>query len=260
LERPLPTVFVSHGAPTLLIDPGPTRDFLKELGVALGRPRAILCISAHWETSAPTVTLGSNPETIHDFYGFPPELYEVMYPAPGDRRLAIQIVQLLKTDGFAGKEDSERGLDHGAWVPLKLMFPKADIPIVQLSVQSELGADHHVRLGMALQPLRSENVLILGSGGATHNLREFRGQAIDAPPPDYAKEFETWLCQAVTEGRKDALINYQLHGPSARRNHPAEEHFLPLFVPLGAAGDVQGRVLHRAFTYGVLSMAAFAWD
>ncbi|MBZ5536361.1 MAG: dioxygenase [Acidobacteriia bacterium] len=260
MKTPLPTLFVSHGAPTLLIDPGPTRDFLKELGETLGRPRGILCVSAHWEASTPTVTLGPNPKTIHDFFGFPPELYEVSYPAPGDRQLAQGIIEMLKADGFAGKEDSERGLDHGAWVPLKLMFPEADVPVVQLSVQSGLGADHHLRMGKALQPLRKAGVLILGSGGATHNLREFQGQAIDVPPPDYVKDFETWLCQAVTEGREDALINYQINGPSARRNHPTPEHFLPLFVPLGAAGGAQGRLLHRAFTYGILSMAAFAWD
>lgn len=260
MKGPIPAVFVSHGAPTLLIDPGPTRDFLQRLGRSLSRPRAVLCISAHWEADHPTVTQASHPETIHDFYGFPEELYRVTYPAPGDPSLAGEVIRLLETAGFEVSASPARGLDHGAWVPLSLMFPEADVPVVQLSVQPALGSSHHVRMGRALQPLRDAGVLILGSGGATHNLREFRGQAIDVSSPDYVQAFETWLCQVVTTGQKGALLDYLVQGPDAQRNHPTAEHFLPLFVPLGAARRDEGRLLHRGFTYGILSMAAFAWD
>jgi len=170
------------------------------------------------------------------------------------------VAQLLGSAILLAGTDAARGLDHGAWVPLALMYPQADVPIVQLSVQTRLGAAHHLILGRALQPLREEGVMILGSGGATHNLNEMDAE-IDAPPADYAVAFDAWLTQAVTEGREQALVNYLNEGPSAHRNHPTAEHWLPLFVPLGAASaNARGRVLHQAFNYGTLSMAAFGWD
>lgn len=257
----IPAIFVSHGAPTLLIDAGPTPAFLKTLGGMLTRPRVVLCISAHWETSSPKLTGASNPETIHDFYGFPDRLYEIHYAAPGSPVFAKQVATLLRDAGYEASIDETRGLDHGAWVPLKLMYPDADIPVVQLSVQTHLGVRHHLELGRALRALRAEGVLILGSGGVTHNLREFRGQSIDAIPLDYVQAFDGWLEDAVTHGREDVLIDFETHAPSAQRNHPTREHFVPLFVPMGAAGkSARGRKLHHAFTYGVLSMAAYAWD
>jgi 4,5-DOPA dioxygenase extradiol len=188
-------------------------------------------------------------------------LNEIRYPAPGDPALAARVAALLENAGFTAGVDRSRGLDHGAWVPLKLMHPAADIPVLQVSVQSGRGPDHHLGVGEALRPLREEGVLILGSGGATHNLREFGNHALDAAPADYAQTFENWLVECVLAGRRDALVDYRRQGPSAARNHPTAEHFLPLFVALGAAGEgARGRALHRAFNYGVLSMAAFAWD
>jgi 4,5-DOPA dioxygenase extradiol len=143
-----------------------------------------------------------------------------------------------------------------------LMYPDATIPVVQLSVQTELDPKHHVDLGRALRPLREDGFLILGSGGATHNLPEIHKYSSDSPPTDYASAFDTWLEEVITQGREDALLNYKEEGPSASRNHPyPAEHFLPLFVPLGAAGPgAKGRLIHKAFMYGVLSMAAYAWD
>ena len=257
----LPSIFVSHGAPTLLIEPGPTHHFLKELGRSFDRPRAVVCISAHWETSEPAVTSTPFPQTIHDFYGFPQQLYEVHYDAPGDPNLAQTIVDLLKTAGFKAEADSARGLDHGAWVPLKLMYPKADVPVVQLSVQSGMPAEHHLKMGKSLQALRDKGVLILGSGGATHNLGEAQWQNDRAQPPQWVSAFIDWLFKAVNQGNESELVNYVFKAPEARKNHPTPEHFLPLFIPLGAAGkNMPGQVLHDTIAFQVLSMAAFAWN
>jgi 4,5-DOPA dioxygenase extradiol len=257
----LPAIFVSHGAPTLLLETSPTRGFLSGLGATFGRPRAILCVSAHWDTTAPAVTATGAPETIHDFSGFPQELYKVRYPAPGDPELARRVAELLKSAGLECRLDPSRGLDHGAWAPLALACPRADVPVVQLSVQSRMDAAHHLAVGRALAGLRDEGVLILGSGGATHNLGEFGRYPLDAPPPAYVSSFETWLVDSIEEGRETALCDYVHEGPSAARNHPTSEHFMPLFAPMGAAGPgARGRAIHRAFNYGILSMAAFAWD
>jgi 4,5-DOPA dioxygenase extradiol len=257
----MPTLFVSHGAPTLVIDAIPTHDFLNELGHKLPRPKAVICISAHWEAAAPMLSKADRPETIYDFYGFPDELYQMTYPAPGNPELAQRATRMLIHAGFDAMAHPDRGLDHGAWVPLKLMYPQADVPVIQLSVQSRLGAAHHLALGRALQPLREEDILIMGSGGATHNLLAFRGQPVDAPVVDYAAAFDAWLEQCISAGQENLLVDYLNQGPLARRNHPTPEHYLPLLVPLGAAGaGARGRRIHHTFTYGILSMAAFAWD
>jgi 4,5-DOPA dioxygenase extradiol len=259
----LPAVFVSHGAPTLALEShDPTHVFLQTLGASLGKPKGILCVSAHWEASAPTLGASTKPETIHDFYGLPDALYRIRYGAPGDPTLAESAHVLLTAAGLSARKDVQRGLDHGAWVPLLLAYPDADVPVVQLSVQSGLDAAHHVALGRALAPLRDEGILILGSGGATHDLRRaMLGGREDAPVPRDVEQFEDWLVSQVEAGATDALQAWTSEAPHARANHPTPEHFLPLFVPLGAAPQgTKGRVLHRRFAYGALSMAAFAWD
>ncbi len=259
----LPTLFVSHGAPTLVTDPVPTRAFLLGLGGALPRPRAILCVSAHWDTSAPRLTAGERPGTMYDFYGFPDELYEMTYPAPGDPALARRTAGLLASAQIPVALDAERGLDHGAWVPLTLMYPQADIPVLQLSIQSHLSPRHHLELGRAIAPLREEGVLIVASGNATHNLREAFSHSIDEPPVPYAREFADWLTGRILAGDTDALLDYLEQGPQGPRNHPTADHYLPLLVALGAGMEGNGgtgRLLHDGYTYGVLSMAAYAWD
>lgn len=257
----MPTIFLSHGMPAIAVRPGTTHDFLKDLGRRLPRPRAVICMSAHMEGSWPIFTASPAPQTIHDFSG-PPILFQKRYPAPGDPGLAAGAASLLGEAGFKSTTNPSRGLDHGAWVPLMLMYPEADVPVVQVSVQTESTPRHHLDLGRALMPLREDGVLILGSGGATHNLPEIRNYEIDTPPTDYALAFDTWLEDAVTTGQEAALLDYQKAAPEAPKNHPyPAEHFLPLFTPLGAAGPgAKGRVLHKAFMYGVLSMAAYAWD
>lgn len=269
----LPTVFVSHGAPTLILDPVPTRDFLRALGQTLPRPKAILCVSAHWDTTAPRLSSGPRPQTMHDFYGFPDELYDLTYPAPGDPELAERAVALLNDAQIPAALDKSRGLDHGAWVPLSLMHPLADIPVVQLSIQSHLPPEHHLELGQALAPLRQEGVLILASGNATHNLREAFSHGLQEAPVPYAKAFADWLTARIeTGGTGDtaALLGYLAKGPFGPRNHPTPDHYLPLIVTLGAAlgaalgangtGNAKGLRLHDGYTFGVLSMAAYAWN
>jgi 4,5-DOPA dioxygenase extradiol len=257
----LPALFVSHGAPTMIIERTPAREFLAGFGAAVGRPEAVLAVSAHWDTSAPAVSLAERPETIHDFFGFPQELYRLRYAAPGAPALAQRVAGLLQEAGFAVERDAARGLDHGAWVPLMLMYPQADIPVTQLSIQADLGPAHHHRLGQALAALRDENVLILASGSATHNLAYFRRYALNDAAPDWVNGFREWVAGAVTEGRDGDLLGYRGLAPHAADNHPTEEHFLPLFVALGARSpDAPGRRVHASDTYGVLAMDAYRFD
>lgn len=255
----LPTLFVSHGAPDLpLYETAPAVEFLKHLGAQWPRPRAILVVSAHWETRSPAVSTALQPKTIHDFGGFPPETYAFQYPAPGAPELAERVEKLLTQAGMSVTLDPDRGLDHGAWEPLMLMYPAADIPVTQLSVQPRLGTAHHLQLGRAIAPLREDDVLILASGAATHNLRAFGGYAFDAAPPAWVAAFDQWLAAAIAQGDTDALLHYRQVAPHAADNHPSEEHFLPLLVAMGAGGD-RGIQLHHSTTYGILSMAAYGF-
>ncbi|MBT8082788.1 MAG: dioxygenase [Gammaproteobacteria bacterium] len=254
----LPTMFVSHGAPTLAIEDGPAHRFLIESGRRLGKPAAILVLSAHFEAPAATVLTNPAPDTIYDFGGFDEALYRVTYPAPGDPALARRVRKLLEAGGIPVREDADRGLDHGVWVPLSLMYPHADVPVVQLSIDARQGPAHHLRLGELLQPLRNEGVLILGSGGVTHNLAYALRADIGDPVPDWVTSFREWVADAIENDRRDDLVDYRLRAPDAARNHPTEEHFLPLLGAMGAAlpGEARSRV-HVSETYGVLAMDAY---
>lgn len=257
----MPVLFVSHGAPTLPLESGVAHDFLTGLGTTLTRPRAILAVSAHWETDHPAVSAAAQPETIYDFHGFPQELYRLRYPAPGAPQLAARVAGLLAAGGMPARVDADRGLDHGAWTPLILMYPQADIPVTQLSLQPRAGVEHHLKLGEALRPLRDEGVLILASGSVTHNLREFRAHHRDAQPPAWVTEFNEWLAAALLEERRADLAAYRGSAPHAARNHPSEEHLLPLLVAAGAANE-RGEVkrLHSSYAYGVIGMDAYRFD
>jgi len=256
----LPTLFLSHGAPTLPLVDAPARDFLKHLAASLPRPKAILVASAHWETAAPQVNAVTTNETIYDFSGFPHALYDLKYPAPGDAERADHICDLLAVAGLPSSIDRRRGLDHGAWVPLLLAYPDADIPVLQLSVQSHLGPAHHVALGAALAKLRAEEVLVIGSGSFTHDLRRFRGQAMDAPATTDVIEFSDWMDAALTQGRRADLLTYRTKAPHAAMEHPTEEHLLPLYVAMGAAGPAaKATRLHQSAMYSILRMDAYAF-
>lgn len=257
----LPTIFLSHGSPMLALQDSPARRFLQTLGATLPRPRAIVVVSAHWETRVPAVSLAERPETIHDFGGFPRALFELRYPAPGAPDAARRTAGLLDAGGIPRAASGQRGLDHGAWVPLSLMYPHADIPVTQLSIVHGAGPGQHERMGRAIAALREEGVLVVASGSLTHNLYEFRGQDLDAPVPHWVSEFGAWMKARIEAGDHAALLDYRRTAPYAAENHPSEEHLLPLYVAMGAAGPTaRARQLHASFEHGVLAMDAYAFE
>ena len=232
----IPTLFLSHGSPTLPIDPSlPSGDFATLSG-QLPRPASVLILSAHWGTLQPVASTATQPETIHDFHGFPRALYEIEYPAPGAPELARRAVALLGEHGIAAAAQPH-GLDHGAWVPMLLMYPQADVPVTQLSIQPRADAAHHFALGRALRALRDEDVMVIGSGQITHNLREadFSARPEDADPR--VAEFTGWFEERLYARDIDALLDYRRRAPHAQRMHPTDEHLLPVFAALGAADD-----------------------
>jgi len=240
------------------LQPGPAGEAWKALGRRLPRPKAILIASAHWETNLPMLTGSEKPETIHDFYNFPEPLYRLRYPSPGAPEVARRAQALLKDAGITAGIDGCRGLDHGAWSPLLYMYPDADIPVVQISVQPELGPRHHVAVGNSLRSLSNEGVLIIGSGHMTHNLRDWsRGQGAPAP---YAKEFQAWVFDKLNRKDVDTLVDYRSASPHGVRAHPTDEHFLPLFFALGAAAEkAKPERVYDAIDAGVLAMDAYVF-
>lgn len=242
-------LFVSHGSPMLVLEATPSTAFLKSLGERVGKPKAVVAVSAHWETQAPRVGAAAAPATIHDFRGFPQALFDMRYPAPGAPDLAARVAQAT-----GAVLDGERGLDHGIWCVAKLMWPDADVPIVPLSVQPGRSAAEHYELGTRLRGL---DALVLATGALTHNLRAYFGHSVDDRPEDWCVAFADWMAEAVAHNRVDDLLDWQAKAPFAARNHPTAEHLLPLFVALGAGQNGPGRVLHRATEYGVLAMDAY---
>jgi 4,5-DOPA dioxygenase extradiol len=256
--RSFPSVFISHGAPTFALEPGMAGANLGALGRALGKPRAVVIVSPHWMTTGVAVTSAPQPRTIHDFGGLDPVLGEIEYAAPGDPLLAERTAHLLRDGGWEASLDPSRGLDHGAWVPLLHMFPRADVPVIQVSMPQSLDSQSAFRLGRVLRRLTDDGVLIIGSGSLTHNLREFRqGTRSEAA---YAREFSDWIGQAVKAGDTDRLVDALRIAPHAQRAHPTSEHFLPLLVAAGAATlPLPITVLDGGIEHGVLSMDSFVF-
>ena len=250
-------LFVSHGAPTLAMAPGAAGALLGQLGREHAGAHAILCVSAHWEAPVATVSAAARPATIHDFAGFPRELYRLAYPAPGAPGLATEVLARLGAAGIAARSDPDRGLDHGAWVPLRYLVPAADVPVAQLSLIRGGSPAQHYALGAALAPLVAAGTWLIGSGGLTHNLYEFAGHAPDAPAEPWAIEFADWTAARAADGDVASLLDYRRRAPHALRNHPTEEHLLPLFVVLGAAGGAALTRRAGGTSYGVLVMDAF---
>jgi 4,5-DOPA dioxygenase extradiol len=251
----LPTLFVSHGAPLAAIDGEPAQAAWAQIAGALPRPAAVLIMSPHWPTATPAVASPPRHRTLHDFGGMPPALYALDYPAPGDPRLASAVCARLRDAGFDASVSTRQDLDHGAWVPLRTMYPGADVPVVQLSVQPRLGPAHHYALGRSLAGLRGEGVLVVGSGALTHNLREVRLDSRVATVPGWARAFAAWMATVLTAGDLAQLIDYRRLAPDAARNHPTEEHLLPLYFALGAAGEASvARRAFEGFSYGPLAM------
>lgn len=255
----MPVIFVSHGAPTLLIDGTDAEKFFRELSGSFPKPKGILVVSGHWEEERFTVSTIKKQETIYDFSGFPDELYKYKYEPDGAPELADKVRKLLSEAGIE-TDVVDRGLDHGAWVPLVCMYPEADIPVTQLSLKRGGTPEEYVQAGEALRPLRDEGYLILTSGSSTHNLSDFGKYALKSVVADYALDFDSWLENVVTAGDTEALKNYRAEAPEAEKNHPTDDHFSPMLVAAGASYDSKGMKLHSEFVYGFLSLAAYRWD
>lgn len=261
MPTPLPILFVPHGAPTFALAPGAAGAALAQIAERLPRPSAVVIVSAHWDTPLPTVGTAPLPETIHDFWGFPAPLYDIRYPARGALGIAEEVRHRLEQAGFSPEVDSRQGLDHGTWIPLRLMYPQADIPVVPLSIQSRQGPERHFRLGRALAPLADEGILIVASGNLTHNLRDFQiASMTGSGTPGYVADFADWMWERLAAGDSAAVIDYRRQAPGAVRAHPSEDHLLPLHVALGAAGpDYRAERLHTGIDAHVLSMDAYAF-
>lgn len=261
-HQSLPSLFVPHGAPTFALQPGAAGNALRMAAMTLPRPRAIIVVSAHWETDHPTVGFADRPETIHDFWGFPQELYAIRYPATGSREASQEALTALQAAGFDAEADASRGLDHGAWIPLRIMFPEADIPVFPLSIQPRLGPEHHFRIGQALGPLARKGFLLVASGNLTHNLADFQhAYRSGGQTPAYARDFSDWFWEKLQAHDLAALLDYRNQAPQAVRAHPRDEHLLPFYVALGAAGE-RARVerLHAGIDDYVIAMDAFAFQ
>ena len=255
-----PAMFVPHGAPTFALQPGEAGVAMTHFVRGLAKPRAVLVVSAHWETAVPTLGVVPRPETMHDFYGFPAALYAIRYSVAGAVSEAMDARALLEEAGFAVALDTRRGLDHGAWIPLRLLYPEADVPVFTLSVQPHLGPEHHYRLGQALAPLRAAGVLVIGSGNLTHNLGHFHQLRGADKPPAYVGAFQDWVHARLDEGDIDALLAYRQQAPGAVEAHPTDEHLLPFYVALGAAGhQVETQVVYRGVEHNMLAMDAYAF-
>lgn len=255
----MPALFVSHGAPNLVISDLPARHFMEHLSDTVGTPKAIVIVSAHFETPGVAVVSDPKPEMIYDFGGFEPVLYSMQYPAPGEPALARKVFDLLDQAGFQPRDIAKRGYDHGAWTPLKLAFPKADIPVVQVSIDPSRDARYHFALGKALASLREEGVLVIGSGHITHNLRAFfmrgRDPNLDRNIGGWVDAFIEWMRDKAETGDVEALLDWERQAPFAAENHPEAEHLMPFFVALGAGFGGKAERIHHS-----KQMGFFAYD
>lgn len=256
----MPVGFIGHGAPTLGLEKnGPAIEAWKNWGKTLAKPRAILMVSAHWLERPPHFGPTAKTGLIYDFYGFPEELYQVQYPAPAAPELGKEVFSLLSQAGLKPIESPTRGLDHGAWVPLLHLFPKADIPVLQVSIGSRVPASEHLGLGRALAPLRSQGVFILASGNVTHNLGKVNFADRYGHVENWAQEFDQWMVEKLENFDLEGLANYASQAPGARFAHPTDDHYSPLLVAAAAAGEAGNPIVrypHTGFEYGTLSMRA----
>ncbi|MDE2419507.1 MAG: dioxygenase [Burkholderiales bacterium] len=259
----MPSLYLPHGGGPSFFMTGErkvryqqTENFLRSVNSLLpATPTAILIVTAHWETSVPSFTGGTRPDLIYDYYGFPPETYTLQYPAPGDPALADRAATLLQEAGVPAHVDHEYGWDHGVFIPLKVMYPAANVPVVAMSLQTGLDPELHCKLGAALSSLRDDGVLIVGAGMSYHNLRDFAAQA----PASFV--FHDWLDKVLMSnqaGRTEHLAEWH-NAPGGRASHPREEHLLPLMVASGAGSDRPGRSIWRG-TVGPTCLGAWAFD
>ncbi|MEM7561791.1 MAG: class III extradiol ring-cleavage dioxygenase [Pseudomonadota bacterium] len=253
-----PRLFLAHGAPDLVTADIPARKFLTDAGQRIQKPAGIVVISAHWCSGELQITGSSNHETIHDFNGFPNHLYQLFYKAHGAEWLNNKLVDTLDAAGYTASPGSRKGLDHGAWVPLSLMFPEADVPIVQLSLLKTASPKFHFEVGQSLEKLRSEGILVIGSGGLVHNLGSLKSEGL--PPDHWANSFDSWLYEKIFDRDLESLFNYEKTSEFGSYAHPTSEHLMPLFVSMGAGNsDWRPHRIHHSFSYGNLSMASYSF-
>lgn len=256
MQPSLPTLFLSHGAPDILLSGDPTVAVWRGLAVRLPRPSAVAVVSAHWTATPVGITGAGDLATIHDFGGFPAELYARTYPARGSAELTASVADLLGSVGIDHQVHPHRGLDHGAWIPLALIYPDAGIPVIQVSLPGD-DLDACARLGEALAPLAGQGVLVIGSGGAVHNLRQLKP---GGPPDPWALGFASWLQETVETGDLTRLLEQLQRRDDLSRAHPSLEHFAPLVVAWAAGGrGGSGHSIHQGFTYGNLGMGGYAF-
>lgn len=256
-----PSVFVPHGAPTFALRPGAAGAAMAQYAQSLLSPRAIIVVSAHFTTQIPVVGTAAQPQTVHDYQGFPAELYRLNYPASGCAEASQEVAQCLAQAGLPVALSANQGLDHGAWIPLRLMFPHADVPVIPLSIQTHLNATHHFALGQALAPLSQRGFLVLASGNLTHNLYDYMDVSRNGKPvPLYVREFADWIWDRIQAGDTESLLDYRKRAPGAVQAHPHDDHLLPFFVALGARpqGGAVSR-LHAGIDDYVLAMDSFAF-
>jgi len=255
----MPSYFFAHGAPSIVLEQNGYTAFLKHLAAQIPKPKAIVLFSAHWEQPVQTISAADTYSTIYDFGGFQDELYRMTYPAKGERSVSDQIQSLFSKHGIASELDEERGLDHGAWAVLKLIYPDADIPVVALSVNRYLTNEQQYQIGKALSELREQDVLIIGSGGTVHNLRSLKWQADRVD--EWAESFDNWLQSKLETWDIDALFSYRELAPYAQEAVPTNEHFIPLLLAMGAGDrNRQAKLLHRSYQYGNLSLSCWQFN
>lgn len=253
----LPGLFISHGSPMLALNPEQVGSALQRLGLNLPKPQAIVVMSAHWESNALEVSTAVRPETWHDFRGFPQELYAMRYPAAGNPELAEEILHLLAEANIAAHANSTRPRDHGVWMPLLHMYPEADIPVVEISLPMQMNADEIYKIGQILAPLRDKQILLIGSGSITHNLRELSWDADGSQVPEWASTFKNHVVSKLSHSDFDAVLDWNSL-PYVQKNHPTIEHFAPLFFAMGTGHRFS--IVHSSFSMGALGMDIYRFD
>jgi 4,5-DOPA dioxygenase extradiol len=252
----LPGLFISHGSPMLAIEPEQIGPALHRLSINLPQPKAIVIVSAHWESQSLEVSTATRPETWHDFYGFPDILYQIRYTAPGNPELAEQIIQMLNNAGIEAHANTLRPRDHGVWMPLLHLYPEADIPVIQISLPTTFSAQQLFQLGQTLAPLREQQILLIGSGSITHNLAELSFSE-NAPVPEWASTFRNFVVRELNNDDYESVLDWQ-HIPYVKKNHPTPEHLKPLFFAMGTGPRFS--LVHSSFSLGALGMDIYRFD
>lgn len=254
----LPALFISHGTPLMAVDAGHAEGAFHRLATNLPEPNAIIVVSAHWQSDALEVSTAMRPDTWHDYHGFPESLARIRYPAPGSPALAERVIHLLELAGIEAHGNALRPRDHGVWAPLRHLYPAANIPVIQISIPTHYSPEQLAALGQALISLRAQQILLIGSGSITHNLRALSFRDPDADVPDWASRFKHWMIQKLGSHDYSAVLNWQAEAPHAAQNHPTTEHLSPLFFAMGAGRRFN--VVHSSFTMAALGLDIYRFD